>query len=114
VFILAGTQLGSGGDDDESAAVEAAEDSGGADQSTRPLELEEEATGEAAPALDAPEGTTFVLLTQGPPAEIVRVLAAEGIEAEVEAGAVIAEARAGEVRAALADRADGGVPVYVR
>ena len=62
-----------------------------------------------------PEGTTFVQFTQGPPAEIVRLLEGEGIEAEVEpGGGVIAEARAGEVRAALAGRATGDVPVYVR
>ena len=45
----------------------------------------------------------------------MRLLAGEGIEAEVEpGGGVIAEARAGEVRAALAGRTPGNVPVYVR
>ena len=46
------------------------------------------------------------------------MLDGEGIQAEVVAGGgVIAEARAGEVRAALAGREaaeGGGVPVYVR
>ncbi|HXV33791.1 MAG TPA: hypothetical protein VD769_07255 [Gaiellaceae bacterium] len=119
VFVIGGTQLGSGDDDDSEAADVAAEESGGAD-ATEPLEMDEEAaptaTSEAAsPLQDAPAGTTFVLFAQGPAAEIVRVLAAEGIAAEVDpGGGVVAEARAGEVRAALAGRASGDVPVYVR
>ena len=89
------------------AAEESARDDGGLDQTTAPAE--------AAPLATPPEGTTFVQFAQGPPAEIVRLLAGEGIEAEVEpGGGVIAEARAGEVRAALAGRATGDVPVYVR
>jgi hypothetical protein len=66
--------------------------------------------------MDAPPaGTTLVVSVQGPPAEIVRILAAENIEAEVEpGGGVIAEARAVEVRDALAGRPTGSVPVYVR
>ena len=52
---------------------------------------------------------------RGPPAAIVRALEREGIAAEVDSrGRVIAEARAGEVTAALAGRPPGRVPVYVR
>ena len=114
VFFVGGSQLGSGGDDDSGAGADVAAEESGGEAATRPLELE------AAPATEdaqqaAPEGTTFVVFAQGPPAEIVRLLAAEGIEAEVDpGGGVVAEARAGEVRAALAGRAEGNVPVYVR
>jgi anti-sigma factor RsiW len=116
VFVVGGTQLGSSGDDDSEAADVAAEESGGA-ETTSPMEMDATTTTtaeQAAPA-DAPEGATFVLFAQGPAAEIVRVLAGEGITAEVDpGGGVVAEARAGEVRAALAGRATGDVPVYVR
>jgi SRSO17 transposase len=50
----------------------------------------------------------------GPPAEVVRALRREGIDADVVEGAVVADARAGEVEAALADRPTGPVEVYVR
>ena len=112
LFVVGVTQLDVGGDDDEgdaspAAAEESARDDGGLDLTTAPAE--------AAPAVTPPEGTTFVQFVQGPPAEIVRLLAGEGIQAEVEpGGGVIAEAPAGEVRAALASRAAGDVPVYVR
>ena len=113
VFVVGAIQLGGGGDDDDSGeAVEVAEDAGGGADATRSAELEE-----AAPAVTsaAPVGTTFVLSTLGPPADIVRLLGDAGIEAEVEpGGGVIADARAGEVREALTGRATGGVPVYVR
>jgi hypothetical protein len=117
VFVVGGTQLGGGGDGDQQDAAEAtADDAGGAD-ATPPVEMEAAptATAELAAPAEAPEGTTFVLFAQGPAAEIVRVLAAKGIQAQVDAGGgVVAEARAGEVRAALAGRATGDVPVYVR
>jgi hypothetical protein len=117
VFVVGGTQLGSSGDDDSGEAADvAAEESGGADEpAPQRMEAAPTATEEAAAPQDAPAGTTFVLFVQGPAAEIVRLLAAEGIAAEVDpGGGVVAEARAGEVRAALAGRATGTVPVYVR
>jgi hypothetical protein len=112
VFVVGGTQLGGGGDDDEAAeaTMDAAADEGGAEEGAD-TSLQKE----AAPAQAAPPGTTFVLRAQGPAAEIVRLLEGEGIEAEVDpGGGVVAEGRAGEVRAALASRATGDVPVYVR
>jgi anti-sigma factor RsiW len=112
VFFIGGSQLGSSGDDDEAAeaTMDAAADEGGAEEgAATTLQTE------AAPAQAAPPGTTFVLLAQGPAAEIVRLLEGEGIEAEVDpGGGVVADGRAGEVRAALAGRATGDVPVYVR
>ena len=110
VFVVSGTpQLGGEEGSDSgspAAAEETARDGGGLEATTR---------AEAAPMVTPPEGTTFVQFAQGPPAEIVRILAGDGIQAEVEpGGGVIAEARAGEVRAALAGRATGDVPVYVR
>ena len=60
-------------------------------------------------------GATLVRSVQGPAAAIVRVLEREGIPAAADSeGRVIAEARAGEVTAALAGRPPGDVPVYVR
>jgi anti-sigma factor RsiW len=110
VFVVSGTPQLGGGDDSDSASPAAAEetarDEGG---------LEAMTGAEAAPMVTPPEGTTFVRFAQGPPAELVRLLAGEGIQAKVEpGGGVIAQARAGEVRAALASRATGDVPVYVR
>ena len=111
VFVVSGTpQLGGGEGSDSgspaAAAEETARDEGGLEATTR---------AEAAPMVTPPEGTTFVQFAQGPPAELVRLLAGEGIQAKVEpGGGVIAQARAGEVRAALASRATGDVPVYVR
>jgi anti-sigma factor RsiW len=114
VFVMAGTQLRGGGDDDDAAApaAEEAADAGAADTAETQQAQEGGAEeSEAAPALDA----ALVRSVQGPAAEIVRILEAEGIPAEVDlAGAVVAEARAGEVRAALAGRPSGDVPVYVR
>jgi hypothetical protein len=114
VFFIGGSQLGSTGDDDAGEAAEAtmdaAADEGGAEEGA-----DTTLQTEAAPAQAAPPGTTFVLFAQGPAAEIVRLLEGKGIEAEVDpGGGVVAEARAGEVRAALAGRATGDVPVYVR
>ncbi|MGH3039571.1 MAG: anti-sigma factor family protein [Gaiellaceae bacterium] len=111
VFVLAGTQLGGGGngDSDEAAQLGADEAGGEATEEDRDPEPE------AAPLQDAPEGTTFVRTAEGPVGAIVRALEREGIQAEVDAqGRVIAEGRAGEVRAALTGRPTGDVPVYVR
>jgi hypothetical protein len=109
VFVLAGTQLGGGGDDD-SGSGEAAQVADEAGQAT-----EQRPEAESAPLRDELAGATLVRSAQGPPAAIVRVLEREGIPAEVDSeGRVIAEARAGEVRAALAGRPPGDVSVYVR
>jgi hypothetical protein len=107
VFVLAGTQLGGGGDD------EAGDAAGGADVTT--MERAEEESGQAVPAPFNAADATPVRLVQGPAAEVVRILENEGITAEiVDSRTVVADARAGEVRAALAGRSSGGVGVYVR
>lgn len=108
VFVFAAVQLSGGGGDEAGDAGEAAqvEDAGGgaeggaegADTGLQPLQER-----------DAP-----VVSVTGPPAEVVRVLRREGIPAEVVEGAVLADARAGEIEAALADRAAGPIEVYVR
>jgi anti-sigma factor RsiW len=111
VFVLAGTQLGGGGDND--AGGEAAQV--GADEGAAETEEGGRPESETFPLRDAPAGAVFVRTARGPAAAIVRALDEEGIPAEVDAeGRVIAEARAGEVRAALAGRPPGDVPVYVR
>jgi hypothetical protein len=107
VFVLAGTQLGGGGDDDSEGgeAAQVADEGGGQTTEGRP-------EAESAPLRD---DATLLRSVQGPASEVVRVLEDEGIPAEIDAkGRVIAEARAGEVRAALAGRPPGDVPVYVR
>ncbi|HSK15254.1 MAG TPA: zf-HC2 domain-containing protein [Gaiellaceae bacterium] len=110
VVVLAATQLGGGGDNDEQAAeVMMAEDAG----------EEGDEAGAGADAA-APEEATQAALGElvrsvaGPPTEVVAALADEGIEAEIVDGAVVAEARAADVRSALAARAGGAVDVYVR
>jgi anti-sigma factor RsiW len=106
VFALGGTQLGGGGDDEAGNATEApAEEATVMDQ-----------TGGANEALQpAVPGATLVRSVQGPPTAVVRRLENEGVPAEVDAqGRVVAEARVGEVRAALAGRPAGDVAVYVR
>jgi anti-sigma factor RsiW len=105
VFVLAGTQLGGGGGDDEAGDV-----AGGAEEQVERTDSQAE---ESIPfnAADA----TPVRLVQGPAAEVVRMLEDEGITAEiVDSRTVVADARAGEVRAALGNRPSGGVAVYVR
>jgi hypothetical protein len=103
VFVFAAVQLGGGGEDDSDGgeAAQVAEDAGGAaegaDTSLQPLQ----------------ERGAPVVSVAGPPAEVVRVLRREGISAEVVEGAVVADARAGEVDAALDERAAGPVDVYV-
>lgn len=106
VFVFAAVQAG--GDDADSDAGEAAQvqDAGGgaeeeraegADTSVQPL------AGRGEP----------VRSVAGPAADVVRALRREGIPAQVVEGAVVADARAGEVEAALADRADGPIEVYL-
>ena len=113
VFVLAGSPCPESGGDDESAAESA--DAGGQgaaaeDMSTRAAQAQTPQT------LDkAPPNATFVRFAQGPPAAVVRALGEDGIEAEVDPdGNVVADARPADVEAALADRPDGDVPVYVR
>jgi anti-sigma factor RsiW len=105
IFVLGGTQLNSAGDDDEAGGDAAAEAT---------MDQAEGGGQESAPQLAIP-GATLVRTVQGPPAEIVRLFEREGISARIEpSGAVIAEGNFGDVRAALAGRAAGDVPVYVR
>ena len=109
VFILAGTQLGGGGDDDSEGgeAAQVAEDEG-AGQTKRQGAPESE-------SVPLRDGLILVRTVQGPATAIVRALDEEGIEAEVDSeGRVIADARAGEVRDALAGRPRGDVSVYVK
>jgi anti-sigma factor RsiW len=109
-FVLAGTQLDGGGDDDSEGgqAAQVAEEGAGQATEGRP-------EAESAPLRDDVSGARFVRTATGPAAAIVRALESEGIAAEVDPeGRVIAEARAGEVRAALAGRPPGNVSVYVR
>jgi hypothetical protein len=111
VFVVGGNPFpaGSGGDD---SADSAGADAAAADTAA---EAAPEADTRSAQALAAPEGARLVRLTQGPPAEVRRVLEAAGIEAEVdEAGNVIADALPADVEAALAGRGEGPVPVYVK
>jgi hypothetical protein len=108
VFVLAGTQLGGGGDGDSGGeAAQVADEAAGETSEERP-----ETESESAPLRDDP---TLLRSVQGPASEVVRALEGEGIPAEIDAqGRVIAEARRGEVRAALAGRPPGDVQVYVR
>src|SRR5918996_2692448 len=112
VFVFAATQLGGGGDDDAGEAGEAAqvaEDAaGGGAEMERTTQGAD--TGEQPAAGAAGE---LVRRVAGPPTEVVRVLAPEGIPAEGVEGSVGGDSRLGEVRAALAGRPAGPVEVYV-
>jgi hypothetical protein len=109
VFVFAAVQANGDGDEADSAAGEAAqvEDAGGgADAgSTQDAESSIQPLREQGPP---------IVSVAGPPAEVVRILRREGIAAEVVEGAVVADALAGEVDAALGGRATGPVEVYVR
>lgn len=108
VFVFAAVQAG-GGDEADSDGGEAAqvEDAGGgADaESAQDAETSVQPLREQGPP---------VVSVAGPPAEVVRVLRREGISAEIVEGTVVADARAGEVEAALGGRPTGPVEVYVR
>lgn len=111
VFVVAGSPFSSGGDDE--IAGEVAADAGGGDTTQSEMATRAEDGAQTAPS--AAKDARFVRFTQGPPAAIVQVLEEAGIEARVDAdGNVIADARPVDVEAALADRPEGGVPVYVR
>ena len=110
VFVFAAVQVG--GDDDADTAGEAqvAEDAGGGGDAAESERVEDADTSLQALQTQGPP----VVSVAGPPAEVVRILRREGIAAEVVDGAVVADSRAGEVEAALADRPTGPVEVYVR
>jgi anti-sigma factor RsiW len=111
VFFFAATQLGGGGDDaDSGEAAQVAEDAGGGADAAETGRVEDADTSAQALETKGPP----VVSVAGPPAEVVRTLRREGIDAEVVDGAVVADARSGEVEAALADRPAGPVEVYVR
>jgi hypothetical protein len=120
VFVLAATQLPGGGDDDAGDQAAVAEDAGGGDEAAEgALEMTTQTVEEdrAATETDAPsvlKDGQLVRSVRGPAAEVVRLLEAEGIDAEVEGGEVFARAGPAEVRAALAGRPGGDVGVYVR
>jgi anti-sigma factor RsiW len=105
VFVLGGTQPVGGGD--EEAATPAAE----ADATVRD---QAGAAKEVAPQLDLP-GAILVRSVNGPAEAVVQALETAGITARLDpSGAVVADGRLTDVRAALAGRADGDVRVYVR
>ena len=106
VFVFAAVQLSGGGDDDSAGEAAQVQDAGGGAEAERA-----EGADTSAPLL---ERGNLVRSVEGPPAEVVRILRREGISAEVVEGAVVADARAGEVEAVLADRRVGPVEVYVR
>ena len=109
VFVFAAVQLGGGNVADSEAgdAAQVAEEAGGGADTAR---AEDSATSVQPLQAQGPP----VVSVAGPPAEVVRILRREGIPAEVVEGAVVADARPGEVEAALADRPAGPVDVYVR
>jgi hypothetical protein len=105
VFVVGGNGLGGGGD--EEGATPAAE-------AEAPVRDQGGGAEESAPQLDRAEAT-LVRSVKGPADAIVQALAAAGITARVDpSGAVVADGRLTDVRAALAERASGNVPVYVR
>lgn len=115
VFVLAGTQLRSGGDDDSEGAGAGEE----AAETMTDSQQETEAAPEAAEDTDQRtsllfKDAVFVRRVKGPPAEVLDLLRREGITAEIVEGAVIARAARPDVRAVLAGRPTGDVEVYVR
>ena len=109
VFVFAAVQLG-GGDDSGDEGAQVAEDAGGGADAADTGRADDADTSAQALETKGPP----VVSVAGPPAEVVRVLRREGIDAEVVESTVVADARAGEVEAALADRRAGPVEVYVR
>jgi hypothetical protein len=108
VIITTDPPLGGGGDDEANEGAAVAEESGGGDAQ---MEQSTGAADEATPLLER----TLVRNVAGPASAVVRALAAEGIEAEVnDDGSVTAQGTAAEVRAALEGRPSGIVAVYVR
>jgi len=108
VFVFAAVQLGGGSEDDadsgEAAQVEDAAGGGADAESAQDAQTSVQPLREQGPP---------VVSVAGPPAEVVRVLRREGIAAEVVEGAVVADARAGEVITALMGRPAGPVEVYL-
>ena len=106
-LIVGGMQLDGGGDDDSG-------DAAGGDVAAADTQQQDAGPEEVAP-FSTLEDATVVRQVKGPAAEVLRVLANEGITAQiVDPRSILADARAGEVRVALADRPSGGVAVYVR
>jgi hypothetical protein len=108
VFVFAAVQAGGDGGDADSEAGEAAqvEDAGGGAEADR-------SQGADTSVQTLTQQGELVRSVAGPPAEVVRILRREGISAEVVDGAVVADARAGEVDAALGGRPTGPVEVYL-
>jgi hypothetical protein len=109
VVIVGGMQLDGGGDDD-------AGDAGGAGEAadTSMVQGDTRAAQPEASPLNL-DDATLVVRVQGPAAEVVLILENEGLPAEIpSARVVVADARAGEVLAALSGRPRGNVTVYVR
>jgi len=110
VFVIATVVLdGGGGDNDVGGEAAQVQDEAGGAEAER-----SGATGGADTAAPLLGDAELVRSVEGPPAEIARALRREGIPAEVVEGAVVADARAGEVAAALEGRPTGPVDVYVR
>jgi anti-sigma factor RsiW len=110
VFVFAAVQAGGdGGDADSAGEAAQVQDAGGGDAAETGRAEDADTSAQTLQTQGPP-----VVSVAGPPAEVVRVLRREGIAAEVVDGAVVADSRAGEVEAALADRRAGPVEVYVR
>lgn len=109
VFVFAAVQANGDGDEANSEAGEAAqvEDAGGGAEAER-------SQGADTSLQTLTQLGELVRSVEGPPTEVVRILRREGISAQVVEGAVVADARAGEVDAALGSRPTGPVDVYVR
>jgi hypothetical protein len=108
VFVFAAVQAGGdGGDADSAGEAAQVQDAGGGAEAER-------AQGADTGVQTLTQQGELVRSVAGPPAEVVRILRREGISTEVVEGAVVADARAGEVDAALGGRAPGPVEVYVR
>lgn len=108
VFVFAAVQAGGdGGDADSAGEAAQVQDAGGGAEAER-------AQGADTGVQTLTQQGELVRSVAGPPAEVVRILRREGISTEVVEGAVVADAGAGEVDAALGGRASGPVEVYVR
>jgi hypothetical protein len=113
-MVAVGTLGGGGGDNDEAGeAAGVAAETGAADMGGAEERSSAEGGETVAPAMSLLDAT-LVRTVQGPPGEIVVRLGNAGITAAIEEGAVVADASAADVRAALAGRPGGTVPVYVK
>ena len=114
VFVAFATQLGGGGDDDSREGA----GGGGEAAATAPAQTEGAQAGtEEGAAQDSARplaGLRVVRRVAGPPREVAQLLRQSGHPAVVRKGAVVAEGRPGEIRAALEGLPRGPVRVYVR